>query len=111
VQLLDNAIKFAAEGTLPRVQVWAESHGSAVRLWVQDNGIGVEQEYHERIFRPFERLHSPQTYEGAGIGLYAMERMEGKAGVLSGPQAGSRFWVEFSRPAEETSQDSVFTLT
>ena len=101
VHLLDNAIKFVPEGTQPRVKVWAEPHDSAVRLWVQDNGIGIEPPYQQRIFGAFERLHTPQTYEGAGIGLaivqHAMERMDGKVGVLSEAQAGSRFWVEFSR--------------
>ena len=102
-QLLGNAIKFVAAGTQPRVQVWAEPHDSVIRLWVEDNGIGVESRYQERIFRAFERLHPPQAYEGAGMGLaivqHAMQRMKGKAGVVSVPEGGSRFWVEFARTA------------
>lgn len=98
VQLVDNAIKFVSDGVQPRVTIWAELNGSAVRLWVRDNGIGIEPEYQDRIFRPFERLHSPQDYGGVGIGLtivkHAMELMQGKAGLTSEPHSGSRFWVE-----------------
>lgn len=102
-QLLANAIKFVPAGTQPRVQVWAEPHDSAIRLWVEDNGIGIEPKYHQLIFQAFERLHPSQAYEGVGIGLAivqrATERMKGKVGVLSAPHGGSRFWVDFPRAA------------
>ena len=110
VQLMDNAIRFVADGVQPRVTIWADSNESTVRLWVQDNGIGIEPQYQDRIFRPFERLHSPQAYGGAGIGLaivkHAMERMQGKAGLTSGPGSGSRFWIELSRASLATPSTS-----
>lgn len=69
-----------------------------VRLWVEDNGIGIAPEYQERIFRVFERLHGIETYPGTGIGLAivrkGMERMGGRVGVESQPGRGSRFWIE-----------------
>jgi signal transduction histidine kinase len=65
---------------------------------VEDNGIGIEPEYQDRIFRIFERLHPVEQYPGTGIGLAivrkAMERMGGRSGVDSAPGRGSRFWVE-----------------
>ncbi len=72
-----------------------------VRLWVEDNGIGIAAEYHERIFRVFERLHGVETYPGTGIGLAivrkGMERLGGRVGLESQPDRGSRFWIELPK--------------
>jgi signal transduction histidine kinase len=101
--LLANAVKFVAPGTAPRVTVRAEPRDEWVRLWVEDNGIGVAPQHHERIFRAFERLHGLDTYAGTGIGLAIVQkgvaRLGGQAGVESEPGRGSRFWVEL-RSAE-----------
>jgi signal transduction histidine kinase/CHASE3 domain sensor protein len=76
---------------LPTPQKW-------IRLWVEDNGIGIAPEYQERIFRVFERLHGVETYPGTGIGLAivrkGIERMGGRVGVESQLGQGSRFWIE-----------------
>jgi signal transduction histidine kinase/CHASE3 domain sensor protein len=78
-----------------------DSPPQVVRLWIQDNGIGIASEYHERIFRVFERLHGVETYPGTGIGLAivrkGMERMGGQVGVESQPNQGSRFWIELPK--------------
>jgi PAS domain S-box-containing protein len=96
--LLANAVKFTEPGRPPRVRVRSESRDGRVRLWVEDNGIGVAPEHHERIFRAFERLHGAQQYPGTGIGLAIVQkgatRLGGRVGVESGPGPGSRFWVE-----------------
>lgn len=96
--LLSNAVKFVAADVEPRVRVRAERRGASVRLWVEDNGIGIAPEHQERIFRVFERLHGLEAYPGTGVGLAIVakgtERMGGRAGVESAPGAGSRFWVE-----------------
>lgn len=96
--LVENAIKFVAKGTKPKVRIYAEKKEEWVRLWVEDNGIGIAPEDRQRIFRVFERLHSIETYSGTGIGLAivckGMERMGGRVGVESAPGKGSRFWIE-----------------
>lgn len=96
--LLSNAVKFVGEGATPQISIWSEQTASQVKLWVQDNGIGISPEYHGRIFNVFERLHSGSQYLGTGIGLplarKAMEKMQGKIGVESEPGAGARFWLE-----------------
>ncbi len=100
VNLLTNAFKFARPGTRPEVCVRADRHGDRVRLWVEDRGIGIAREHHDRIFRVFERLHSIETYPGTGIGLAivrkGVERMGGTVGVQSEIGAGSQFWIELA---------------
>lgn len=95
--LLNNAVKFAREGVPIEVRVRAETHGKDVRIWVEDNGIGIPPQYREKIFGVFERIPGEKTHEGTGIGLAivrkAAERMGGKTGVES-EHKGSRFWID-----------------
>jgi signal transduction histidine kinase len=99
--LIQNALKYVQLGRPPRVHIWARSNETTVRLWVEDNGIGIAPEHHERIFRVFERLDHSGDYPGTGIGLAIVakgaERMGGKVGVESQLGHGSRFWIEFPR--------------
>lgn len=98
--LLGNALKFVPAGKAPRVVFRWEDLGKTVRLWVEDNGIGIAQHHQERIFRVFERLHSKE-YGGTGIGLAivrkGVERMGGKVGVISAEGEGTRFWLELPK--------------
>lgn len=98
--LLGNAVKFVAPGTRPQVRIWAEPRVDAqtswVRLAIQDNGIGIPKDAHEKIFEMFQRLS--KNYEGTGIGLAIVKksatRMGGRVGLESEPGQGSTFWVE-----------------
>jgi len=98
--LLSNAVKFTRPDTPPRVRVRSERDHGRVRLWVEDNGIGIEPQHRERIFRAFERLHGAQQYPGTGIGLAIVQkgatRLGGQAGVESELGAGSRFWLDLA---------------
>lgn len=99
--LLTNATKFTPRARQPLIHVRFEPRARSGRLWIEDNGIGIASEHHDRIFRPFERLHGADQYAGTGIGLAivrrALERMGGRTGVESQPGEGSRFWVELPR--------------
>jgi len=98
--LLSNALKFVAPGVVPHVRLRAEERLEMVRLWVEDNGMGISPEYHERVFRLFERLHGKE-YSGTGIGLSivrkGVERMGGRVGLESAAGPGTRFWIELPR--------------
>ncbi len=117
--LLTNAIKFVTPGLSPQVRIRAERvcrDGAApwVRIVVEDNGIGVAPEHHERIFQPFQRLHGADHYPGTGVGLgivkRAMERSGGRYGVDSQPGRGSRFWIELPSAESVAVAPSADTL-
>ena len=99
--LLHNAVKFVRPGTIPVVRIHAEHVEEGVRIWIEDNGIGIKPEHQQNIFKLFERAHSEGQYSGTGIGLAivrkAVERMRGSAGVVSDGVNGSRFWLRLPK--------------
>ena len=111
--LLANALKYRHPDRPPRVEVHAEldrptpsDEAQRRRVWrisVRDNGIGFDDKYVDRIFAPFQRLHSRAEYEGSGIGLAVcrkiVERHEGAITAHSRPGVGSTFVVTL--PARE----------
>jgi len=67
--LIGNALKFIEASIIPKVLVTADMVGDEIVFKVIDNGIGIKQEYRNRVFQIFERLHSESDYKGSGIGL------------------------------------------
>ena len=94
--LIANAIKFCREDTSPHVHVSARQADDEWVFSVADNGIGIDPGQGERIFQIFQRLHTREEYEGAGIGLALcqriVERHGGRIWVESEPGAGSTFY-------------------
>jgi two-component system sensor histidine kinase/response regulator len=104
--LINNATKFVSPGITPEIRIRTELRDGQVRLWIEDNGIGIDASYHRKIFSMFERVGDLHKYEGTGIGLAivhrAVQRMGGSCGVESSPGQGSRFWVDLlSVPSAE----------
>jgi PAS domain S-box-containing protein len=115
--LIDNGLKFVSKDTTPHLRVWTEpvaangqgaDHQRWMRIWVEDNGIGIEKEFHEKIFGLFERLHPSHAFPGTGLGLAivrkGVERMGGRVGLESQQDHGSRFWVELPVEPEHGNQ-------
>lgn len=96
--LISNGMKFSAPERPPHLRIFSTPHEQFIRLWIEDNGIGIPPQHHEKIFGLFQRLHDNQTYPGTGIGLALVrkgaERLGGRAGVESEPGKGSRFWLD-----------------
>lgn len=73
--LLGNAWKFTRETQDARIEVGREQRDGQVVYFVRDNGVGFDQQYVDKLFRPFERLHLESEYEGTGIGLASVARI------------------------------------
>lgn len=96
--LIGNALKYVRSGSTPRVKIYAQQLEGVCRIFVQDNGIGFDEGYLERIFRPFQRLHGKGAeYEGTGMGLAIVKKIagrhEGSVTAKSTPGKGSTFIV------------------
>lgn len=96
--LISNALKFHREDARPLVRVRGETLRSGrCQIKVEDNGIGFKPEESERIFKPFQRLHGRDTYDGTGMGLPVckkiVERHGGSITARSKPGEGSTFTV------------------
>ncbi|HLG99593.1 MAG TPA: ATP-binding protein [Bryobacteraceae bacterium] len=94
--LISNAIKYRRPDVTPVVHVAVKKLNAQWLYSVSDNGIGIEAQYHERIFGLFKRLHTADTYSGSGIGLALcrriVERHNGRMWVESKPGQGSTFY-------------------
>jgi light-regulated signal transduction histidine kinase (bacteriophytochrome) len=92
--LIENALKFHG-AVPPRIHVSAQDLEKEWKFSVRDNGIGIDPQYHDRIFIMFQRLHNRKEYPGTGIGLAIVkkiiERHGGRSWVESGVGKGSAF--------------------
>ena len=100
--LIGNGLKFHKEGIPPEIIIRAHGvENKMIRIEVEDNGIGIDEKYHEQLFVMFKRLHSRAQYEGTGIGLAIckkiVERHGGNIGIKSTPGKGSTFWFTLPR--------------
>jgi PAS domain S-box-containing protein len=95
--LISNGLKFHEADGAPRVVVSAVRDGAMVELRVDDNGIGIEEEYREKVFGMFARLHVREDYPGTGIGLAIVQQVaenaDGRAWVEESTLGGSRFCI------------------
>ncbi len=73
--LLSNAVKFTGNQAAPRIDFASETRDGEVVYYVRDNGAGFDMMYADRVFRPFERLHSQDEFPGTGIGLATVQRV------------------------------------
>jgi two-component system, LuxR family, sensor kinase FixL len=104
--LIGNGIKFRKPDVSPIVKIESEPHTLATgaagwQIIVEDNGIGFDEKYRDRIFQIFQRLHGRNEYEGTGIGLAIcrkiVDRHGGALTANSSPGAGARFVIALPR--------------
>ena len=106
--LIGNALKFHKEGERPVVDLFSTTKDNGtLQIYVKDNGIGFEEQYLDRIFAPFKRLHGRSSqYEGTGIGLAIckkiVERHGGSITAKSTPGHGATFIITL--PAKQPDQ-------
>nr|WP_235593809.1 ATP-binding protein [Leptospira interrogans] len=93
--LISNAIKFSKKGIDPEIRIRCEKEEDYCHFSVQDNGIGIDSKYVDRIFFIFQRLHLKEEYEGHGIGLAHCKKIielhNGRIWVESDSEVGSNF--------------------
>lgn len=96
--LISNSLKFQAEGVIPKVSIEAVEQEHEYVFSIADNGIGINPDYHQKIFQVFQRLHNHSEYEGTGIGLAHCEKIVALH--------GGKIWVE-----SEEGKGSTFRFT
>jgi PAS domain S-box-containing protein len=98
--LVGNALKYRSDQP-PMIRISAKEEPDSWRFAVNDNGIGIDHAFNEKIFVIFQRLHNKSDYSGTGIGLAIckkiVERHGGRIGVDSEPRRGSTFYFTISK--------------
>ena len=109
--LIGNAIKFRKKDGKPVINISASKMNASWLFAVEDNGIGIHQQYSDKIFVIFKKLHGKERYEGTGIGLAIakkiVERHGGKIWFESLPGQGTTFYFTLNPPINETDQYSA----
>ncbi len=96
LNLLSNAIKYSSKKTNPQIKVGYKETEKEFVFYVKDNGTGFDMEFYDRLFTPFQRLHSLQEFEGTGVGLTVakriIERHHGEIWAVSKVDEGATFY-------------------
>ncbi len=99
--LIANAIKYRRDNVRPRVEIKATENNDRVTFSIEDNGVGIREQFLERIFGVFQRLHNDKKYKGTGIGLALCkkiaQRHRGEIAVQSTPGKGSIFNITLEK--------------
>lgn len=109
--LISNSLNYRKKGSHPFIKIQGQNSSSAnglYKIWVEDNGIGFEEKYKDRIFKPYERLNNKSEHQGTGIGLTIckkiVERHGGCIEVSSKVNKGTTFTIKL--PLKQTKKFS-----
>jgi PAS domain S-box-containing protein len=108
--LLDNSVKFTRHRDLARIEFGTLTEQGELVYFVRDNGVGFDPSYADRLFGPFQRLHTSEEFEGTGIGLATIQRIIRRHGgrVWAEAEVGSGATFYFTLP--EMSDDEAVDL-
>ncbi|HZV82387.1 MAG TPA: ATP-binding protein [Geobacteraceae bacterium] len=99
--LIGNAWKYTKKVAEPRIEIGTTVHNGHHCFYVRDNGTGFDMAYSERLFTPFQRLHTDEEYEGSGVGLATVmrivQRHDGSIWAESSPGSGAVFYFTMNR--------------
>ncbi len=108
--LISNSLKFVNTDIQPSIKISCLQKGENFIFVVKDNGIGIDVSYQKRIFNPFNRLNTQESYQGSGLGLamskQIIEQHKGKIWVKSFPGKGSTFFFTIPRNGYELRYDA-----
>jgi PAS domain S-box-containing protein len=107
INLIINALKYKHEDKNPIINIYQENNiDGFYELHIEDNGIGFDQSFADRVFEPFQRLHSRSKYNGTGLGLTIckkiVDRHNGSISVKSSPEKGTTFIIKFPLKQKST---------
>jgi signal transduction histidine kinase/DNA-binding response OmpR family regulator len=110
--LITNALKYTRASPVRRVTIEGTREGARAVYRISDSGVGFDQAYAGKLFGPFERLHPPEQFDGAGIGLAIVKRIVERHGgqVSAEGRTGGGATFAFSLPAARTDQAAPDTL-
>jgi PAS domain S-box-containing protein len=96
INLLENAVKYSSKADAPRIDVsGGRAEGNEALFQIQDNGVGFDMRYYDKLFNVFQRLHSESEYSGTGVGLAIVQRViarhGGRVWARSEPGKGATF--------------------
>lgn len=110
--LISNAIKFKKQNLPVEVRITCRDLGHFFEFEVQDNGIGIDPEFHDKIFLLFKKLHSRKDFQGTGLGLAickkVVDQMGGEIWIESVPEQGSSFFFTMPKPGFEDKVNTPF---
>jgi signal transduction histidine kinase len=102
--MIANAIKFRRADVAPEVMILHAENDTEHTITLKDNGIGIKEEYKEKVFNIFTKLHSTSQYEGSGIGLATckkiVEEMGGRMWLTSTEGVGTTFYFTFPKNSQ-----------
>jgi light-regulated signal transduction histidine kinase (bacteriophytochrome) len=112
--LMDNSWKFTSQKTKAKVEIGSKTENNEEIFFIKDNGIGFDMKYSDKLFVPFQRLHSKPEFPGTGIGLATVQRIinrhGGKIWGEGKPDKGAIFFFKFAQTynnkSEEVSNES-----
>lgn len=80
VNLISNAIKYSRNRETPKIEIMSFAKDNQIVFSVRDNGVGFDQQYKDKLFKVFQRLHSAEEFEGTGVGLALVEKIISRQG-------------------------------